>query len=295
MTDTPTDTGQPDSLTKVVTALAELGQATAAAIATKAGIGYSTTTPKLRALEQANRAERLRTGSGTTLWQLTESQDTDTGQEDTDATNQAEEPAPEPDATPAGDDRPDQDPTGQDTAHQASTTGQDLETPVDGDPDIDPEVEPTAADGLSPSAVDTCGRAEASESTDEPLPAVTDTETDESEQPQPDREPEQPSAPTEPEAAPAPAPETTKRHDSKRVRRTGGSLRGAILDILEANPDRQYKTGELCRLIDQANEGTGAAKASPGAVANALFKLAAASTVIQTVERPATFQLAPRP
>ncbi|MGQ5265229.1 hypothetical protein ACTWLT_31200 [Micromonospora sp. ZYX-F-536] len=77
------------------------------------------------------------------------------------------------------------------------------------------------------------------------------------------------------------------------ARRTGGSLRGAVLDILEAHPERQYKTSELCKLVDAANAGTGAAKASAGAVANAVTKLVAAGTAVQTVERPATYQLAP--
>ena len=81
----------------------------------------------------------------------------------------------------------------------------------------------------------------------------------------------------------------------RAAKRAGGTLRGAILDILEANPDRQYKVGELCKVIDAANAGTGAAKASQGAVANALDTLSRKGTVTRTVDRPATFQLTPPP
>ena len=69
-------------------------------------------------------------------------------------------------------------------------------------------------------------------------------------------------------------------------------MRAAILDICHAEPERQFKVGELCRLIDEANTGTGAAKASQGAVYNAATKLAATGALTQTVEKPATFQLA---
>ena len=55
-------------------------------------------------------------------------------------------------------------------------------------------------------------------------------------------------------------------------RRTAGSLRGAILDILQDHPGQQYKISELCKLIDAANDGTDAKKASAGAVHNAAMK-----------------------
>ncbi|MFD0783690.1 MarR family transcriptional regulator, partial [Micromonospora azadirachtae] len=76
-------------------------------------------------------------------------------------------------------------------------------------------------------------------------------------------------------------------------RRTKGSLRGAVLDILEAHPERAYKTSELCRLIDAANAGADARKASAGAVVNAADKLVGDGKAVRTVEKPATFQLAP--
>ncbi|MGA8113921.1 MAG: MarR family transcriptional regulator, partial [Actinocatenispora sp.] len=71
-----------------------------------------------------------------------------------------------------------------------------------------------------------------------------------------------------------------------------GTLRGAILDLLEAHPDRSYKTSELCRLIDRAHEGTGVAKASAGAVHNAAMKLAAEGAAVLASEKPTSFTLA---
>ena len=77
------------------------------------------------------------------------------------------------------------------------------------------------------------------------------------------------------------------------MRRAPGSLRASILDICEAHPERQYKVGELCRLIDANNAGTDAKRASQGAVSNACTKLAAKGSLTQTLDKPATFQLAP--
>ena len=61
---------KPDTIEVTVAAMERLGEATAAAIAAEAGFAYSTVTPKLRALEGAGRAERLRTDEGRTLWRL---------------------------------------------------------------------------------------------------------------------------------------------------------------------------------------------------------------------------------
>jgi len=61
---------KPDTIEVTVAAMDRLGEATAAAIAAEAGFAYSTVTPKLRSLEDAGRAERLRTDEGRTLWRL---------------------------------------------------------------------------------------------------------------------------------------------------------------------------------------------------------------------------------
>src|SRR6266511_2051182 len=79
------------------------------------------------------------------------------------------------------------------------------------------------------------------------------------------------------------------------LRRPSGSLRGAILDVLEADPGRQYKVGELCKLIDRASEGSGYVNVGAGAVFNAVIKLVGEHRVMQTVDKPATFQIAAQP
>ncbi|MBM0258114.1 MarR family winged helix-turn-helix transcriptional regulator [Micromonospora sp. 4G55] len=248
MTDTPSENLPAHSAFKVLAALAELGEATAATVAEHAGLGYSTTTPKLRAWEGSGQAERLRTGDGRTLWRLT-----DAGRAATAAPQPAAN-APDPAATPEAAQEPSQD-------GDAPPAAQAADAPA------------------SPSA---------------PAPPQTDLNAQGA--PMPDGAPAG-DTPT------GPAPETPsdnpddaraqRSQSSGGSRRIGGSLRGAILDILEAHPDRAYKTGELCRLIDAANVGTGAAKASAGAVANAATKLVADGQAVQIVERPATYQLAP--
>ncbi|MDH6466057.1 DNA-binding MarR family transcriptional regulator [Micromonospora sp. A200] len=249
MTDTPSETVPAHSAFKVLAALAELGEATAATVAEHAGLGYSTTTPKLRAWEGSGQAERFRTDDGRTLWRLT-----DAGRAAT-ATPQPTTAAPDPAAAPP---EAAQEPSQDGDAHPAA---QAADTPANPGAPAPPQTDPDAQ-------------------------AVPEPDGTPAGDPPADPSPSTPSdCPDAGGAAPT--------GSSGGSRRIGGSLRGAILDILEAHPDRAYKTGELCRLIDAANVGTGAAKASAGAVANAATKLVADGQAVQTVERPATYQLAP--
>jgi hypothetical protein len=78
-----------------------------------------------------------------------------------------------------------------------------------------------------------------------------------------------------------------------KVRRPSGSLDKAILAILQARPDMVFKVGELCRLINKAEEGTGTSPASPGAVVLAGQRLVARQLAMLAVEKPASFQLLP--
>jgi hypothetical protein len=70
VTDQPT-TGADAGAEAVAAAIGRLGQATPADIATAAGIAYSTTNKKLRALRDAGRAESFDSPDKRTLWQLT--------------------------------------------------------------------------------------------------------------------------------------------------------------------------------------------------------------------------------
>ncbi|MEV0157589.1 MarR family transcriptional regulator [Micromonospora sp. NPDC050686] len=289
----------------VLAALSELGEATATAVAVAehAGLGYSTATAKLRAWEKTGQAERFRSDDNRALWRLT-----DTGRTTT---------ATPPSTQGAADTPPD----------GSAVATSDTATPTDplgtvGMPEWDGEPPVPAArdtDGASPARASTGGA---------PAPLDTVTSSSGGEQPssgeaghdrqQSDAAPDDAEAGGEsnggdeqprsgeaghdrqqPDAAPAEA-EGESNPDAQgqaattgNSRRVKGSLRGAVLDILEAHPDREYKTSELCKLIDSANAGSGAKKASQGAVYNAAIKLVAAGTLVQTVERPATFQLAP--
>ncbi|MFG3302913.1 MarR family transcriptional regulator [Micromonospora chersina] len=259
MTDTHTESPPAHSASKVLAALAELGQATAAEVAEHAGLGYSTTTPKLRAWEGSGQAERVRTGDGRTLWRLT-----DAGRSAT-ATTAAPQPAAADAPAPSAD---------REVAQLDAAEAQ-LQ-PGDGDPS-------TAADTTGPPDNSPAPQQEPESVAPEVRASTAGNVADKATDP-----------PSQTSAGGHDSGDGPRGEDrSTAGRRRGGSLRGAVLDILEAHPDRAYRTGELCKLIDAANAGTGAAKASAGAVANAAIKLVASGKAVQTVERPATFQLAP--
>ncbi|WP_435585893.1 MarR family transcriptional regulator [Micromonospora aurantiaca (nom. illeg.)] len=323
-TNTTTDTAAPaplaPSVAKVLAALHRLGEATAATIATEAGLGYSTTTPKLRILETAGLAEPTRSDTGRSLWRLTDTGRAHAEQGDHD------QPAPEP--TTRETDTPgtaaEHGPRGDDTQETGEAAAQDhdhrpaTEVPANRQPDA-AEESAAPAPGDAEAALDEAAEAEDTEtghgddsdrSTADPdvpgatdvtdpvtgtTPAANDTDV----------------RPATPDGGPAggatdsttgdPAPEvpaatpaTEAAGDSAQpsTRRASGSLRGAILDILEANPGQQYKVSELCKLVDRANEGTGAKKASAGAVHNAAVKLVGTGRAVLAAEKPATFALA---
>ncbi|MEV6514980.1 MarR family winged helix-turn-helix transcriptional regulator [Micromonospora chalcea] len=325
MTSTPanttTDTAVPaplaPSVAKVLAALHRLGEATAAAIATEASLGYSTTTPKLRTLETAGLAEPTRSDTGRSLWRLT-----DTGRSHAEQCGGHGQPAPEPairDTDTPGT-AAEHGPRGDDTQETGEAAGQDhdqrpaAEVPANGQPEAAQE-SGSQAPGDIEAAPDEAAEAEDTEtdhgdddarSTAEPgVPVTTDDTDPPTAANEADAEPATPdsfpaskttdSTTGEPAAeAPAapPAREAGGEEAQALTRRASGSLRGAILDILEANPGQQYKVSELCKLVDRANEGTGAKKASAGAVHNAAVKLVATGRAVLAAEKPATFALA---
>ncbi|MCW6007701.1 helix-turn-helix domain-containing protein, partial [Micromonospora sp. CPCC 205371] len=65
-----TKTAKPDPTEVVAETLRACGDLTAAALAEKIGMGYSTVTAKLRTLEDAGRAGRVQ-ANGRTFWRLT--------------------------------------------------------------------------------------------------------------------------------------------------------------------------------------------------------------------------------
>ncbi|MET7966216.1 MarR family transcriptional regulator [Micromonospora sp. NPDC005305] len=272
-----TDATQPvpaHTMFTVLAALSELGEATATAVAERAALGYSTATAKLRAWEKTGQAERFRSDDNRAMWRLT-----DTGLTTTATPPSTQEAADTPPSgTPVAT---------SDTATPTDSLGspgvpeRDSEPPVPAARDTDEASPALASTGGAPAPLDTVT---SSSGGDEQPP---------SEEAGHDRQ-QSDDAPDEAEGEGGsrldPQGQAARTENDRRVK---GSLRGAVLDILEAHPDRQYKTSELCKLIDAANTGSGAKKASQGAVYNAAIKLVAAGTLMQTVERPATFQLAP--
>ncbi|MEO3773957.1 MarR family transcriptional regulator [Micromonospora sp. B9E7] len=324
-TNTTTDTAAPaplaPSVAKVLAALHRLGEATAATIATEAGLGYSTTTPKLRTLETAGLAEPTRSDTGRSLWRLT-----DTGRTHAEQGGGHGQPAPEPATrdTDTPGTAAEHGPRGDDAKEAGEAAGQDrdqrpaAEVPTDGQPDAVQE-SASPAHGDAEAVPDAAAEAEDTEthdgddsgrSTAEPEVPVTTDDTDPATGPTPaaneaDAKPATPDSPPagtttdsttgEPAAeAPAAPPATEAAGEAAQAptRRASGTLRGAILDILEANPGQQYKVSELCKLVDRANEGSGAKKASAGAVHNAAVKLVETGRAVLAAEKPATFALA---
>ncbi|WP_433688006.1 MarR family transcriptional regulator [Micromonospora carbonacea] len=301
MDNEPEQNAAPTALDKVTAALAALGQDTAAAIAQRAGVGYSTATKRLRVLEEAGQAETFRADDGRTLWRQPAST-AGSGSADTPATTTDDPPhTPEPDTAPH--DNPEQ-PAG---------------TPAPA-PDADTTAAAEPKDESTGNPPDEVRRPASEVAADPPAPQDTPSQPggDQSDAVAPDPageggEPvttvsvEQPAAVEASEAKRGRDPGLASAHDhlpaggqaeapdtaGAQARRSKGSLRGAIRDVLEAHPDQTFKTSQLCRAIDAANEGSGSAKASAGAVVNAVHKLVAAGIAVQVADRPATFQLAP--
>ena len=295
------------SVAKVLAALHRLGGATAAGTAAEAGLGYSTTTPKLRTLENQGLAEPIRADDGRTLWRLTDPGHAHAQQDQADDPGPADtHPAAEPTAaeaaaaaTPVTPDDEHHDVAGDTPEHLDDTPAQ-AELPGDTATGVE---QPAAPQGPAGTDGDPADAGEPRDDTADASPsdkpgAESDTEAADATDPAA-HAPQTGDGATQDTgtggAQPATAPAAAPRAEpaaQRDCRRASGTLRGAVLDILEAHPGQRYKTSELCKLIDKANEGTGAKKASAGAVHNAAVKLVEAGRAVQAVEKPATFAFA---
>ncbi|WP_028188852.1 hypothetical protein [Salinispora pacifica] len=305
--DNPEQTTTP-ALDKVAAALAELGQEAAAAIAEYAGVGYSTATKKLRVLEEAGKAEPYRADDGRTLWRRAASAASSTDGDDASASTSDAKPLDAP-APPSGEggghEQPDEPSTPADDTTEpdepatptACTTEPDEPTaarPHDADvASSDAGVDrPTLHDPPDESPTGPALSAEVDDKRDEPAETAGMSDSDAATVDEADTG-DTPASTDGSVSASAPAEDPSASTDGK-PRRSKGTLRGAILDVLEAHPDQQFRTSQLCKAIDKAKEGSGSAKASAGAVVNAVHKLVADNLAVQVVERPAAFQLAPK-
>ncbi|MGC4808749.1 MarR family transcriptional regulator [Micromonospora sp. DT233] len=305
------------TLQRVLTALAEHGPTTAAKLGESIGIAYPTTTPKLRELESAGHAERVRTDQRTTLWQLTDTgkaaaaalTPTTGGVEasaapttDTKGPAQPEphiHPSPEPEPEPRGDAPPQEQPQGTpavDPSGEPQTDSAAAETRL---------AAPAEAEAASPAATDhvavprPASKAEpvldpqpetGSEAAhNQPAPQAPDgSHTDEPQaDPAVDTKEQTPPQATEPEAR---VRDSDGRRKPAQPRRRKGELRDEVLALLRRNPDTAYKVGEICKLLNQAHDGDAVNKASAGAVANALDKLVIAGTVTRLDTKVATYR-----
>ncbi|ROO63009.1 hypothetical protein EDC02_5019 [Micromonospora sp. Llam0] len=270
-----TKVARPDPIDVVAEALRAFGDLTAAAVAEKTAMAYSTVTPKLRALEDAGRAERLK-ANGRTFWRLTPP------------------PAAHAPGTDAG---PDSGGTtgGPDAGHVDPTTTA-TPTPTQAVPAV--------------TGVDTGDHGHAAGTDETPTPDTAQpADADAHTAPlAPDPDPD-PTPDTAPESEPTDAAPPTDRAsgDSAKVpepasadgkpRRPAGALGRTALRIMQTNPDTPYKVTELGRLIDQADAADGHTypKASPGAVVLACDRLVDQGDAHKVVEKPATYQFAAKP
>jgi DNA-binding transcriptional ArsR family regulator len=277
-----------DPAAAIIAALAQLGQTTAADIATVAGVAYSTTTRNLRELAAAGRVEKVADGKQS-QWRLPTTASPHAGAEagteagaqlgthaHTDADTQAGIPA---DTTVAeATDRATD--AAAATDHGADNAATDDSGPDDADPDDSaPSRADQVEDAVRADRTDDVGAGEA--------PAYADTDTDAAGLDSTD-------APDGAATDGGPAATTPAQPGATaKPRRASGTLDGAVLDILEAHPDRAFKVSEVCKLIDAANPGQDVSKASPGAVVLACQRLVTKGKAILAVEKPATFQLVP--
>jgi hypothetical protein len=250
-----------DTLARVVAAMTELGQATAAAIAEQSGLAYPTVTPRLRALEADGRAQRSR-ADGRTLWRLSAAGTTPTGTTPTSTPQASTAAAGAAATTSAGTAKADTAKTGK--AKTGKATAGSRPAKAAARPGAGRK---TGGSGQTAQA----GRNRRAAAPRPSGPAVPDP----AEQPVPG-----------PAGGSADRPTTTGRGRTRGAgtsatpRREKGALRAAVLAIMQSHPDRAYKVGELAKL----------AEASAGAVANALHKLVHDGSARQTVEHPATYQ-----
>jgi DNA-binding Lrp family transcriptional regulator len=321
---------------RILAALAELGAATAAGLAERVGIGYSTTTPKLRKLHTDGLAEATKADNGQAVWRLT-------------ATGAAHPAATRTEANTANEAATDT-VAQRDTAHPQTTDGMTTED-VQAEPETvekvtaegkavaEVDVDAQDADESAGSAVGTVaaegGGMDNTEHTDSmdtatstaitaaitadggsadgdpaveaahgapgeaPADASAAHATDDSGiEPQSvgaasADEPSEADASAGTSAASADSAASEDGNGTPAVRRAPGSLDTAILAILQARPANVFKVGELCKLINNAEAGTGVSKASPGAVVLAAQRLVARRQAILAVEKPASFQLLP--
>ena len=260
-----TDTTSPPSAhsaIRVLTAIAELGTGTAAAIAEHAGLAYTTVTPKLRAWEDSGNAERYQDPhTKLILWRLTAAGRvaTATGDEPA-ALEQQNDPAVQPGP-------PLEEPPGPQTLAPQGASAPDA-----ADHNSEPSHETAPADGRDAA---------------EPAAMAEDDNGDETHEAAAEPAPDVQADPDDD------VPDAGKAEEVTTKRRPKGALEATLRHVVHAHPDEAMKVDRLRKLIDIADAGKGYGPASAGAVANAANKLAGRAEIVEVAAEHATYQAAP--
>jgi hypothetical protein len=281
---------------RIVAAMWTLDQpATARQIGQAAAVGYSTVSPVLRHLLAARQAVKSEGADGSTLWQLDPDNATISTTADHDAgtgprpQNLAASDEPRPGDTTPGD-------SPEITEHDHGPgEAADCDTVVAGiaqgpDNNPDPEALP-ATEGI-----DSPGRitdAEESADTAPAEPVVAEPKPDVAAEPQvaePDSDTENTS-----DGDTSSTKATRSYRRPVKPRRPKGALRAAIHAALADEPERAFRVGDMCKIIDVADADGEFNKAGPGAVVNALDKLTTDGHATRVCEAPASYQFHAKP
>lgn len=304
------------TLNRVLTAVALLSEASAADIAARAGLGYSTTTPKLRDLETNGLAQRRADDNGKTLWSLTAAgglaATVTAGPDHTGDTTPVHEPAPDPeDADTAADPvapapEPATDAVTGLHAADSDSGGEQYPQHVSGEVAADTPDGDSTQTVLAPVDNDTCGEHPAASAAgsltdvNEPAaPVAGETPADEPtvEPPAPDDLTasgatnavalEQLPEPAEAAAVPPASDEDGGAAEGK-PRRPSGQLRAEVRRVLHDNPGQTFKVSQMCKAVAAASGSP--VKSLGGSVANALAKLVNDGEARIVSDTPATYQ-----
>ena len=289
MTDTTPGPEPAHSAFRVLAALADLGEATAAAIAQHAGLGYSTVTPKLRAWETSGHAQKYRhAATSQTLWRLTPIGRAATGAQGENPKPPADTPAtdtagPE---TAEGTDRPASSSPAEPALSDLSPTESDATPPRTGTdiPRDDEQPAPEVGAG-QPVPIPHEAAADADPQPADPQPAEPAHDDSSHDAAVADDTSDQAAASGDNTAAATPPPAKRKR--------PAGALEAGALAILRHRPDDTFTVNDLRKLIDNADQGTGYPAVSAGALANALTKLTGKGQADTVQEKPATYRATP--
>jgi hypothetical protein len=288
-----TDTTRPPTAAaqRIVTAMWTFDRAaTAKEIAKAAAVGYSTVSPVLRHLLATHQAVKSAGDDGSTRWQL-------------DA--QTRPPAAAAGTASGATPHP-QKPTRAEDGGGAADVGSSPDTSHHRDDPAALSIDSASTGSGTTDTVDTRGphRDPLSAPDSPPLDPTSHTEIHAvpaaAEPAKAHAEADAPAAaqsaapdsissdPSDVDSSPTTATRGYRKPD--KPRRPKGALRAAIQSALANEPDRAFRVGDMCKIIDGADPDGQFNKAGPGAVVNALDKLANHGYAIRVSETPASYQ-----